>query len=211
MANLANTKSFVGSLSHPGGNVTGSTFDAIALNGKRLGLLREAIPGARRVAILVQSLKSKRIVRQLKHAKSVAKNLGLKIQAHEAQTLGEIESAFLQMAKERTDALIINTSAELNFHRNRIAALAIAMKLPTMCEQTAFVPAGCLMAYTVDRNHLLLRAAAFVDEILKGAKPGALPVELATRYRFLVNLNTAKEIDIKLPALILLQATEIIK
>ena len=139
VANLTKYEGFVGSLTHPGGNVTGSTFDAIALNGKRLGLLRETLPGAGRVAILVRDLISKRILRQLKRAKTAGKALGFKIQALEAQTLGEIESAFARMVNEHTDALIVNTSAEFNFHRNRITALAIAKKIPTMCEQTVFL------------------------------------------------------------------------
>ncbi|MEE8307379.1 MAG: ABC transporter substrate-binding protein [Gammaproteobacteria bacterium] len=211
VANLAKYEGFVGSLTHPGGNVTGSTFDAIALNGKRLGLIRETLPGAGRVAILVRSLSSKRILRQLKRAKTAGKALGFKIQAREAQSLNEIERAFAKMATENTDALIVNTSTEYNFHRNRIAALAIAKKIPTMCEQTAFVPAGCLMAYTVDRRHMLLRAAVFADKIIKGAKPADLPVEMATRYRLVVNLKTAKTIGITLPPSTLLQATEVME
>lgn len=211
VANLKKYEGFVGSLTHPGGNVTGSTFDAIALNGKRLGVLREALPNARRVAFLVHSFTSKRVSRQLKRTKAAGKGLGFKIQPLKARTLGEYDGAFASMLTERADALIINTSAEANFHRDRLTALAITEKIPTMCEVTEFVPAGCLMAYTVDRTHMLLRAAVFVDKIIKGAKPAELPVEMPTRYKLAINLKTAKAIGITLPPSILLQATDVIE
>ena len=132
----------------------------------------------------------------MKRTKTAGKSLGLKIQPLKARTLEEIEGAFASIVNERADALIINTSAETNFHRNRLTALAITKKIPTMCEQVAFVPAGCLMAYSVDRTHMLLRAAVFVDKILKGAKSKELPVEFATRYQ----LNTCPRTAVECPA-----------
>ncbi len=199
----------VTSLAKPGGNITGSTYNVSALNGKRLGLLRETLPGARQVAFLFAPLA--RALRDLKRIKSASKGLGIKVQPLQVQTLEEIEDAFVSMSSERTDFLIINLHAFTNFHRKRLAALAIKHKLPTMCERGSFAEAGCLMAYSADRKHMMRRAAAFVDRIIKGASPADLPVEIATRYKFVVNLKTAKAIGITLPASILLQATDVIE
>ena len=207
--NLVKYYGFVASLARPGGNVTGSTFNASVLNGKRLGLLREAVPGARRVALLFYP--SSRTLRDLKRTEVASKALGFKIQPLPVRIPGDIEGAFASMAKGRTDALIINLSAFTIFHRKRLAALAVTKKIPTMCEQASFAHAGCLMAYATDRMRAVRRAAAFVDKILKGAKPGDLPVEVATHYRLAINLKTAKALGITLPPSILLQATEVIE
>lgn len=200
---------FVKSLAEPGSNITGSTFDRDALNGKRLGLLREALPDARRVAVFYTP--SRRGLRDLKPTKAASKAVGFQVQTWPVRTLEDVNNAFLSMARERTDSLLIPTSALTNFHRKRIIAIAIKMRLPTMCSQQSFARAGCLMSYTVDRRPLLRRAASFIDRIIKGAKPAELPVELATRYELVVNLNTAKALAITLPPSILLQATEAIE
>ncbi len=200
---------FVASLARPGGNITGSTFNAFALNGKRLGLLREAVPGARRVALLF--VPRKRSLRDLKQTEAAGKTLGLKIQPFEVRTPDDIEGAFASMVKERADTLIINLGAFTNFHRKRLAALAITKNIPAMCEQASFAHAGCLMAYAIDRKHTGHRAAVFVDKILKGANPGDLPVERASWYKLVVNLKTSKALGITLPPSIFLQATEVIK
>ncbi len=209
VADLVKFQGLVASLARPGGNVTGSTFNASALSGKRLGLLREALPSARRVAFLYSNLK--RGLRDLKRTKTAGKALGLKILPLQVETLGEIERAIASMVKGRADALIFNTSSVINLHRKRLTALAITKKIPTMCEQEAFAHAGCLLAYSADRKHMMRRAAVFVDKIFKGAKPAELPVETATRYNMVVNLNTAKALGITLPPTILLQATDVIE
>ena len=204
-----NLAKHVTSLARPGGNITGSTYNVSALNGKRLGLLREALPGARRVAFLFAPLN--RALRDLKRVESASKPLRFKVQPLQVRTLGEIEGAFVSMVKERADALIINLHSFTNFHRKRLAALAIKNKLPTMCERGSFAQAGCLMSYSANRKQMLRRAAAFVDRILKGASPADLPVEIATRYKLVVNLKTAKALGITLPPSILLQADEVIE
>ena len=127
------------------------------------------------------------------------------------RTPGEIESAFVSMVKDHADALFIRQSGPTIFHRKRLAALAIAKKLPTMCEHVTFVRAGCLITYSRDLRHMMRRAATYVDKIIKGAKPGDLPVEVATKYDLIVNLKTAKAIGITLPPSILLQATKVIE
>ncbi len=204
--NLAN---HVTSLSRPGGNITGSTFNVSALNGKRVGLLREAVPGAKRVAFLFYPLR--RALRDLKRIESSGKTLGFKVQPLKVQTPGEIESAFASMVKARADVLMVNLSSFTISHRKRLIALAIKNKLPTMCDLALFVRAGCLMSYSADRKHMMRRAAAFVDKILKGANPAELPVELASRYKLVVNLKTAKALGITLPPSIFVQATEVIE
>ncbi len=204
-----NLTKHVDSLARPGGNITGSTFNVSVLNGKRLGLLVEAFPGARRVAFVHSPLD--RALRDLKRNQVAGKALGLKIQPFRVRTVAEIEAAFVSMVNQRADALIINLSSVTIFHRNRLAALAIKNKLPTMCEQALFARAGCLMAYAADREHMLRRAAAYVDKILKGAEPADLPVEIASRYKLVVNLKTSKALGITLPPSILLQADEVIE
>ncbi len=210
VSNLVKYQGFVASLAKPGGNVTGSTYNATALNGKRLALVREALPDAQRVAFLFSS-SSKRTLRNLKRTEVAGKALGFKIQPLKARSLGEIKDAFASMVKGRADALIIHTSSFTNFHRNRLMALAITKKIPTMCENETFAQAGCLMVYAGDRKHMLLRAAVFVDKILKGAKPAELPVEIASRYKLVVNLKTAKALGITLPPSILLRADKVIE
>ena len=208
MANIVK-HGFVDSLARPGGNITGSTFDRYALTGKLMGLLRETVPGARRMAFLFHP--SKTGLRVLKSTEAAAQSLGVKIKPFPVRTPGDIEGAFVTMVNEHADALIIPTSSFTNFHRKRIAALAITKKLPTACDQGSYAQAGCLMAYSADRKHTIRRAAVFVDKILKGANPSELPVELASKYNLVVNLKTAKALGITVPPSILLQATEVIE
>jgi len=201
---------FITSLARPGGNITGLTYDSRALGTKRLALLKEAVPGAQRVAWLF--LRSdKNILGDLKRLETAATARGIKIKPLHVRTPGEIESAFVSMVKERADALFIRQSGPTIFHRKRLVALAIAKKLPTMCEHVTFVHAGCLITYSRDLRHMMRRAATYVDKIIKGAKPGDLPVEVATKYDLIVNLKTAKAIGITLPPSILLQATKVIE
>jgi putative ABC transport system substrate-binding protein len=211
VGNVANIveSGYVKSLANPGGNITGSSFDRDQLNGKRLGLLREAHPNARRVAFL--NSRSQRSLRDLKRIKVASKAMGFQVQPWPVRTHQDIDTAIRSMARERIDSLLIPISTFSNFHRKRIADVAMKMRLPTMCSQESYARAGCLMSYTVDRRPLLRRAASFIDRIIKGAGPAALPVEMASRYKLVVNLKTAKALGITLPPSILLQATEVIE
>ncbi len=210
VGSAGNLDKYVTSLARPGGNITGSTYNSRTLGTKRLALLKEALPGAQRIAYLF--LRSdKRTLGDLKRIETVGKPLGIRIQPLQVRSLGEIESAFVSMVKERADALIINNNGFTILHRKRLAAVAIAKKLPTICEQAQFVHAGCLMSYARDLQHMMHRAAAFVDRILKGTKPADLPVEMPTRYKLVVNLKTAEALGIKMPSSILLQATKVIE
>lgn len=200
---------YVGKPTVSRGNVTGSTYNNYALGTKRLALLKAALPKARRVAYLFTQRGAKSLA--LNGAESAGKVLGVEIEAVGIRAVGKFESVFASMVNQRIDGLMIRNRAFLNFHRKRIAALAIKDKIPTMCERAHFARAGCLFGYSADREHMMRRAAHVIDRILKGAKPGDLPVEVATHYRFAVNLKTAKALGIRLPPSILLQANEVIE
>ena len=197
-------------LARPSGNITGSTYDPSALDPKRLGLLKAALPGARRFAYLFLP-STKNVLKNAKEVEASAKTLGVKFQAFKARTPEDIESAFKSMVKERTDALMIRRSGLTISHRKRLAHLAIKNKLPTVCDTGPFARAGCLLTYTPDLKSMMRRAAVFVDKILKGRKPADLPIEVVNRHRLVVNLKTAKALGITLPPSILLQATEVIE
>ncbi len=200
---------YVGNPTGSRGNITGSTYDNYALGTKRLALLKTALPKARRIAYLFTARGTKSLA--LKGAESAGKVMGVEIEPVRVKAVTEFEGIFASMVNQRFDGLMIRNHAFLNFHRKRIAALAIKNKLPTMCERAQFAQAGCLFGYSADREHMMRRAAYFIDKILKGAKSTDLPIEVATHYRFAVNLKTAKALGITLPPSILLQATEVIE
>jgi putative ABC transport system substrate-binding protein len=197
-------------LSRPNGNITGSTYDPAALDPKRLALLKEAVPNARRFAYLFLP-STKNVMKNAKEVAASAKKLGGAFQAYEARTSPDMEGAFASMVKQRADALMIRRSGLTIAHRKRLAELAIQHKLPTICDMGQFAQAGCLLTYTPDLRSMMRRAAVFVDKILKGRKPADLPIEVVTRHRMVINLQTAKALGLTLPSSILLQATEVIE
>ena len=202
---------FVASLARPSGNVTGSTAIGPELSGKRLELLRESVPSARRVAVLFIAHKAK--FKELERTETAARTLGVKIRPLpvRTRTRREIESAFAVMAKERPDALVITSGIITNFNGQRISELVIAQKLPAICARQRIAQHGCLMAYVPDRALMSRRTAHFVDKILKGANPGDLPIERPTKFKLIVNLKVAKAIGITVPHSILLRADEVIE
>ncbi|MCZ6449081.1 MAG: ABC transporter substrate-binding protein [Alphaproteobacteria bacterium] len=203
------TWGLVATLARPGGNVTGSTAFDPGLEGKRLELLRQAAPGARRIAFMFSP--KKRGKGELKRIENAAGVLGIIIQPLPVRNLGEIEAGFRSMTRERTDALVMNSNSIVNFNRKRVAELVTARKLPAICARQKIAKTGCLMAYAPDRSFMNRSAAAFVDKILKGANPGDLPVQRPTRYNLIVNLKLAKALGFTVPPSILLRATEVIE
>ncbi len=203
------TWGLVATLARPGGNVTGSTAFDPGLEGKRLELLREVVPGARRVAFMFHPKKRGRS--ELKRTKTAADALGMQIKPVPLRTLGEIEDAFALMANERIDALILPSSNVIYSNRKRVGDLVTARKLPAICARQKIENSGCLMAYVPDRSLMNRRAAGFVDKIFKGANPGDLPVERPTKYKLIVNLKLAKAFGITIPTAILLRADEVIQ
>ena len=204
------TWGLVASLARPGGNVTGSTAFDPGLEGKRLELLREAVPGIRRVAFLFLPLK--RMRKELKRTETAARSLGVTIKSLPVRSLGDIEDAFASMAKnKRVDALILSSTNVIYYNRKRVTELVTEWKLPAICARQKIAKTGCLMAYAPDRSMMNRRAAIFVDKILRGANPGDLPIERPTKYKLMVNLKLAKAIGVTVPPPILLRATDVIE
>jgi putative ABC transport system substrate-binding protein len=199
----------VKSLARPGGNVTGLTVTGIR-SSKRVELLREVNPKLSRIAYLFDP-DNPANVRGVKTTQDLASKLGLKVFPFGARTVQQIEDAFASMARESVEALIVSSAAPMFPHRRQIAEFAIKHRLPSFGFIQEYAEAGLLMTYGVNMPDLYRRAAVYVDKILKGAKPGDLPVEQPTRFDFVVNLKTAKALGIKLPSEIMVRAERFIE
>jgi len=197
------------SLARPGGNVTGVVLGAV-LAGKRLELLREAVPRATRIAMLVPPEVSAGTRLQMQEAEEAAKRLGITLIVVPAPNRG-YEQAFATMVAERAGALFVSPSPILNGDRARIIALAARHRLPAIYQWPDHVREGGLMAYGGNLRGLNRRVAAFVDRILKGADPATLPVEQATELILAVNLKTAKTLGLAIPPAVLARADEVIR
>ena len=196
-------------LARPGGNITGVTTDTGPdLEGKRLELLRESLPKLRRVAYL--GTKGEWEGPGGRSMRAAAKSLGLTLFLIEPRP-NDYASAFTLLAGKRPEAIIISQDAIHYPHRRLIAEFAMKNSLPSMSTIREFVEAGGLMSYGFDAQHLVRRTAAYVDRILKGAKPADLPVEQPTKFELVINLNTAKAIGLEIPATLLARADEVIE
>jgi putative tryptophan/tyrosine transport system substrate-binding protein len=199
----------VDSLAHPGGNITGVTRLTRELSGKRLELFNEIVPKISRVAVLMADTTTAR--NSYKDYEAGARALKLMLQPLEVRSANpDFEKAFQTAAKGRVSALITLRNPLLIDNRKRIAELAIQNRLPSMSEGSVFVEAGVLASYSSDENDSF-RRAAYVDKILKGAKPADLPVEQPTKFEFVVNLKTAKQIGLTIPQSVLYRADRVIK
>jgi putative ABC transport system substrate-binding protein len=198
----------VSSLGRPGGNITGLSNMAPDLDGKRLELLKEAFPKVARVALLWQPSGSRGNL-PLTEMEAAAKALGLKLLSLEVRSLDDFEGAFAK--KERAQALITTTGALINTQQRQVLDFAAKNRLPAIYHYSEVVEAGGLMSYGPDNTDLWRRAADFVDKILKGAKPADLPVQQATKFEFLVNMNAAKQIGVTIPQKVLARADRVIK
>ena len=198
----------VSSLSRPGGNMTGVTFVSSELAGKRLELLKEILPRASRVAILWNPTHVDSEVRELEPA---ARSLGIKLQSVEARTPEELEAALLAAAAGGADAVMVVPSRMINLNAKRIAEFARERRLPAVSMWGSFAEAGGLVTYGPDIPAMIRRMATHVDRILKGARPGDLPIERPTRFELVVNLRTAKALGMTLPQSVLLQADRVIE
>jgi putative ABC transport system substrate-binding protein len=195
------------SLAKPGGNVTGLSSMNVETGGKRLELLKEAFPKVSRVALL-QSTQSPSP--QSKELEIVARALGLQLQVVETGGAADFERGFQIMAKERTDALMV-AAGQIFAERRRVVEVVAKSRLPAMYPESAYVDAGGLMAYGVSPEDLFRRAATYVDRIFRGAKPADLPVEQPTKFEFVVNLKTAKQIGLIIPPNVLARADRVIR
>jgi putative tryptophan/tyrosine transport system substrate-binding protein len=200
----------VQSLARPGGNVTGITNLSEELGGKRLELLKEAVPKVARVAVLHDATPGS--LREVKEGLPVAaRALGLTIKPWEVRATDDFDRVFAAMAKERPDGLYVPAGPLARDNRKRIAGFALKSRLPSMYSIREAVDAGALMYYGADRVDIYRRAAIYVDKILKGAKPADLPVEQPTKFEFIINLKTARQIGVTIPQSMLYRADKVIK
>jgi putative ABC transport system substrate-binding protein len=200
----------VSSLAQPGGNITGLSLMAPDLDGKRLELLKEAFPKVARVAFLWESDGTRGNL-ALTEMEAAAKALRVKLLPLPVRSLDEFEGAFARAEKERAQALITTTGGRINTQQRRVLDFAAKNRLPAIYHYSEFVEAGGLMSYGPDNTDLWRRAATYVDKILKGAKPGDIPVEQPTKFEFIINLNAAKQIGVTVPPSVLSRATKLIK
>jgi putative ABC transport system substrate-binding protein len=201
---------FVASFARPGGNITGMSLQDPDQAGKRIQLLKEAVPKLSRLALLWDSTLPG-IQLSVTPAELAARELGIKVQLLEVRSASELDGAFAAMTRERADAARVFSSGMLFSQRARIAELAVKHHLPTICTAPEHVEAGCLMSYAASFSDLARRAAYFVDRILKGAKPADLPVEQPTKFKLVINLKTAKALGLTIPQSLLGRADEIIQ
>src|SRR5262245_19384601 len=198
----------VASLSRPGGNVTGLSVQGTDLAGKRLELLRELLPDLRRLVIMA-NMDAPGAVLEMGEVQAMARALGLEVVTLEIRRAEEIEPAF--EALKRGDALYICTDVLLSSHRNRIAALAAGARLPTIYGVRQYVEAGGLISYGPNLPDLWRRVGDYVDKVLRGTKPGVIPVEQPTKFDLIINLTTAKALGIEVPPTLLARADEVIE
>ena len=201
----------VANLARPGGNVTGLSMSVdVGIIGKQLQILAEAIPKLSHVAVL-RNPADPTAAAALSEADRAARLLGARVQAVNVRSPDQLEEAFAAMTRERAGAVLVPRSGMLFVHRSRLAALAAKHKLPSILPDGRWVADGGLMSYGPDNLDLLRRAATYVDKILKGAKPGDLPVELPTKFELVVNMKTAKALSLTFPASVLAQAGRVIE
>ena len=202
---------FVTTIARPGGNITGFVLQMPELQGKRMQLLKQAVPGVLRVALLVDA-SDRSYQRLVNEATTAARTLGLQPQPLiEVRTPNEIDAGFATLAKASPGAVLVVGGTLLYVNRARLADLALKNRLPMMCEAREHVEAGCLMSYAANLNDLYRRTASVVDKILKGAKPADLPVEQPTKFELVINLKTAKALGLEVPPALLARADEVIE
>jgi putative ABC transport system substrate-binding protein len=201
---------FVASLARPGGNVTGLSTLRPEISGKRLELLKEIVPGLSRVGVLGAS-DNPGNAQALKEVELAAGVLKVQLQYLDIRSPKDIEPAFQEARKGRADGVLELGGPLLNVHRTALVNLAAKSRLPTMWVRRRFVEAGGLVYYGVDTADLNRRAAEYVDKILKGVKPADLPVEQPTKFEFVINLKTAKQIGLTIPPNVLARADRVIK
>jgi len=200
----------VASLARPGGNITGVSTLAPGLSGKRLELLTEIIPKLSRVAVLATSTQPN-YAQLVKEMELAAKAFGVKLQNLDLLGPNDIETAFRAVGKARAGAALVLASSVALSQRSQIIDLAVKSRLPMIFPQNEYVEDGGLMSYAPNYADLFRRAATYVDKILKGAKPADLPVEQPTKFEFIINLKTAKQIGLTIPPNVLARADSVIR
>jgi putative ABC transport system substrate-binding protein len=201
----------VTSLAHPGGNFTGLSMAWVGgMTGKRLELLQETVPHLSSVAMIASSDEPHVIREMAKEVEAIAPSRGIRARLIEVRDAGALDRAFKQ-ARREAQALLFPGGLFMMEHRREVVALAAKYKLPAMYPLRDYVDVGGLMAYGSDTPLLFRRAADYVDKILRGARPGDLPIEQPTKFELVVNLKTAKALGITIPESILLRADEVVR
>ncbi len=200
----------VTNLAHPGANVTGCSSRAAQLESKRLQLLKEAVPGLSRVAILFNPT-NHYMPLALQSARKGAQVLHVSLAVYEVHDTTTLDAALVTLTKDRPDAFMVPADAFLVSQRSQIAQFAIENKLPSVYTYRQHIEAGGLIAYTPNYHDLFRRAASYVDKILNGAKPGELPIEQPTKFHLLINLKTARALGLTVPPRLLAAADEVIE
>ena len=200
----------VANLARPGGNVTGLSLLATDLAGKRIELLREVIPGLRRLAIL-GNVGNPQVVLEIGEVRAAARTLGLEVAVFEIRRTEDIAPAFEALIKDRSEALYVVGDPLLTTNRIRLNTLALGARLPTSYSSREFVEVGGLMSYGPNLPDLFRRAAEYADKILRGAKPADLPVEQPSKFDLVINLVAAKALGLTVPPTLLARADEVIE
>jgi putative ABC transport system substrate-binding protein len=212
MAGLADPvrSGLVASLARPGGNTTGLTQVTGEVYGKRVEILKQAVPRLTRLAV-VYNPTNRPSVDDWKETDAAARSIGVEVLPVETREAGDIDSAFSKMIKGRVDGVVVTADAHYITERTRISTLALRAGLPTMFWTREFADVGGLMTYGTNVPHLYRRAAAYVDKILKGAKPSDLPVEQPTIFELVINLKTANALSLTIPQSLLIRADEVLQ
>jgi putative ABC transport system substrate-binding protein len=201
---------FIATLARPGGNITGLTNISSELGGKRLELLKEVVPKLSRVVIFGNAA-NPGSPQALKETEDAARAMGIKLQYLEVRKADDVESAFKAASREQSQALIILPNPVATTYRKQVVGLAVKSRLPAMYFRRVFVESGGLMSYGTYVPDLYRRAATYVDKILKGAKPADLPVEQPMKFEFVINLKTAKALNLTIPQSVLYRTDKVIK
>ncbi|MGC1937173.1 MAG: ABC transporter substrate-binding protein [Pseudolabrys sp.] len=199
----------VASLAKPGGNVTGLSIQANELAGKRLELLREVMPQLRRLAILFNADNTQPVL-EMGETQAEARRLGLEVAIRAIRRAEDIAPAFKDL-RAQADAVYVTVDQLIVANRTRIIAVALNERLPTIFSTRDFVKAGGLMSYGPNYSNLFRHSADYVDKILRGTKPGDIPVEQPTKFELVINLTTAKALGLTMPGPLLLRADEVIE
>jgi putative ABC transport system substrate-binding protein len=202
---------FVTSLAHPGGNITGTSNIPQELSAKRLQLLKEAVPKIARVAVFDDKTSSYVSRIQVEEAKRAAKVLGMEVLVTRITVRNDFEPVSAQLRKWRADSILIVSAPTNTFNRKLLVEFTAKMRLPAIYADNPYAEAGGLITYGPSTAALYHRAATYVDKILKGAKPGDIPVEQPTQFQLVVNQKTAKSLGINIPGTVLVRADKVIE
>ncbi len=200
-------RGYIASLAKPGGNVTGVVLRNTELTGKRMQLLKDALPNVTRAAVFWDSISAD----QWREAENASLGVGLRLQGVELRPPYNLTDAFRTAARGRAEALLLLMSPVLFPQRTQIAKLALKSQLPTICGLAQYAQAGAFMAYGANIDDMFRHVALYIEKILKGAKPGDLPVERPTKFELIINLKTAKALGLTIPPSLLQRADQVIE